>query len=102
MEGIILSKGDGMTEKEKNLTETFLETMEREGFAASLKIEEGPDYSLAKRDFHAKIEITLSKRMENIESHKSMRKTAVSFASDLLDILDKKKLPYDAAFSPNP
>jgi hypothetical protein len=80
-----------MTEKEKNLTETFLETMEKEGFSASLKIEEGPDYSLAERNFRTKIEITLSKLTKSTESHRSLRKTAVSFASDLVDILGKQE-----------
>jgi hypothetical protein len=80
-----------MTENEKKLTETFLETMEKEGFAASLKIEEGPDYALAKRDFHTRIEITLSKRIEGIKSGRSMRKTAINFVSDLLDSLDTQE-----------
>jgi hypothetical protein len=80
-----------MTEKEKNLTETFLEAMEKEGFCASLKIEEGPDYSLAERNFRTTIEIALSKLTKSAESHRSLRKTAVSFASDLVDILGKQE-----------
>jgi hypothetical protein len=80
-----------MTEKEKKLIETFLETMEEEGFTASLKIEEGPDYALAKRDFHTQIAISLSKRIEDIKRDKLMRKTAVSFVSDYSDTLDKQE-----------
>jgi hypothetical protein len=76
-----------MTEKEKNLTETFLEAMEREGFAASLEIKEGPNYDLAEREFETQIAITLSKRCKNTESHRALRETAVSFVSDRLDIL---------------
>jgi hypothetical protein len=90
--GITLSKEEiNMTEKEKNLMETFLKAIEGEGFVTSLEIEEGPNYALAKRDFLTRIKITLSKRIENIKSCKSMRKTAVSFVSDLLDILDKQE-----------
>jgi hypothetical protein len=44
--------------------------MEAKGFAASLKIEEGPDYALAKRDFRTQIEIVLTKRIEDIKSCK--------------------------------
>jgi hypothetical protein len=83
-----------MTENEKKLTETFLETMEKEGFRASLKIEEGSKYLLDTRYFMTQIEITLSKSDETgncTGNHRALRKTAVSFTSDYLDILDKQE-----------
>jgi hypothetical protein len=80
-----------MTGKEKKLTETFLETMEGEGFVASLKIAEKPDYSMAERNFSTSIEITLSKLGKDTGNYRALRETEVSFVSDFVDILGKQE-----------